>query len=113
MHLVLVNLSLNVIPFIPVLLLNHRGEPFVEPEPLTEVLAASLLLLRHFSHHLLFPLGFIVCLLYSCVSFTILVAVGLLIGIILLLSSLQPLVLVSEALGTEFLEVAGFGLHSV
>ena len=86
------------------LLLYHRSEPIVEPLPLTRILAASLLLLRHLDH-LLFPLRFFVCLLNSCVSIALsfLVAVGLLIGIVLLLSSFQPLVLVSEALGTEFL----------
>lgn len=100
------HLSLDVIPSIPVLLLYHRSEPIIES--LTRVLPASLLPLR-----LIFSIRFLLSLLHNTsVSFIFLVAVRLLLGVVLLLSSFQPLVLVSEALGAEFLEVAGVGLDA-
>lgn len=102
------HLSLDVIPSIPVLLLYHRSEPIIEP--LTRVLPASLLPLR-----LIFSIRFLLSLLHNTsVSFAVplLVAVRLLLRVVLLLSSFQPLVLVSEALGAEFLEVAGVGLDA-
>jgi len=113
-HIVLANLSLNVIPSNAGLLLNYRSESIVETLFLTRVLAASLLLLRHF-RHLLFPLRFLVCLLNSLVSFalSLLIAVGLFIRIVISPLLLPASCTLQPSAWGKFLELTGFGLHAV